>query len=176
MFKPRAVELKRPKQGAKRAMRRALSLSGVPQSGQVEHASRKVSTCCWRRCRWRVLRRCLDSARVNPRCSMRWWFLLRVMTSVTVSSSPSSLHMTSCSLTRIEGLLRVRVAGKGNGPFYRTFAISPSISLLSKGRAEWLSRSVAPPSPIGSFDPVSHPGPYLLSLSASCAIASQRQA
>jgi hypothetical protein len=39
--------------------------------------------------------------------------------------------MTSCSLTRIEGLLRVRVAGEGNGPFYRTFTVSPSISLLS---------------------------------------------
>jgi hypothetical protein len=33
---------------------RALSLSGVPQSGHVVHASRKVSTCCWRRWRWRV--------------------------------------------------------------------------------------------------------------------------
>src|SRR5262249_22731821 len=64
----------------------ALSLSGVPQSGHVERASRKVATCCWRRWRWRVLSSCLDSARVNPRCSMRWWFLLRVMTSVTVSS------------------------------------------------------------------------------------------
>ena len=32
------------------------------------------------------------------------------------------------------GLLRVRVAGEGNGPFYRTFAISPNISLLSKLR------------------------------------------
>src|SRR5215510_12514194 len=40
--------------------------------------------------------------------------------------------MTSCSLTRIEGLLRVRVAGEGNEPFYRTFAISPHISLLPK--------------------------------------------
>ena len=80
----------------------------------------------------RVLRRCLDSAKVNPRCSMRWCFLLRVIISVTVSSSLSSLHMTSCSLTRIEGLLRVRVAGEGNGPFYRTFATSPNISLLSK--------------------------------------------
>src|SRR2546430_6022999 len=39
--------------------------------------------------------------------------------------------MTSCSLTRIEGLLRARVAGEGNGPFYRTFAVSPSISMLS---------------------------------------------
>jgi hypothetical protein len=39
--------------------------------------------------------------------------------------------MTSCSLTRIEGLLRVRVVGEGNGPFYRTFTVSPSISLLS---------------------------------------------
>ena len=40
--------------------------------------------------------------------------------------------MTSCSLTRIEGLLRVQVAGEGNEPFYLTFAISPHISLLSK--------------------------------------------
>src|SRR5215471_8372577 len=64
----------------------ALSLSGVPQSGHVEYVSRKVLTCCWRRCRWRVLRRCLDSARLSPRCSMHLLFLLRVMTSVTVSS------------------------------------------------------------------------------------------
>src|SRR6266487_3129764 len=40
--------------------------------------------------------------------------------------------MTSCSLTRIERLLRVQVAGEGNEPFYLTFAISPHISLLSK--------------------------------------------
>jgi hypothetical protein len=40
--------------------------------------------------------------------------------------------MTSCSLTRIEGLLRVRGASEGNGPFYRTFTASPSISLLSQ--------------------------------------------
>src|SRR5215468_2492698 len=64
----------------------ALSLSGVPQSGHVEYVSRKVLICCWRRWRWRVLRSCLDSARLNPRCSMRLLFLVRVMTSVTVSS------------------------------------------------------------------------------------------
>src|SRR5215467_9742701 len=64
----------------------ALSLSGVPQSGHIEYVSRKVLICCWRRWRWRVLRSCLDSARLNPRCSMRLLFLLRVMTSVTVSS------------------------------------------------------------------------------------------
>src|SRR5215813_6473879 len=64
----------------------ALSVSGVPQSGHVACVSRKVVTCCWRRWRWRVLRSCLDSARLNPRCSMRWLCLLRVMTSVTVSS------------------------------------------------------------------------------------------
>ena len=38
----------------------ALSWSGVPQSGHVACVSRKVVTCCWRRCRWRVLRSCLD--------------------------------------------------------------------------------------------------------------------
>src|SRR6266571_1363144 len=43
--------------------------------------------------------------------------------------------MTSCSLTRIERLLRARVAGEGNGSFYRTFAVSPSISLLSSRTA-----------------------------------------
>src|SRR5262249_13255601 len=53
----------------------ALSLSGVPQSGHVEWVSRKELICCWRRWRWRVPRRCLDSARLNPRCSMRWLFL-----------------------------------------------------------------------------------------------------
>src|SRR6266571_2784562 len=53
------------------------------------------------------------------------------MTSVTVSSSPASLHMTSCSLTRIRGPLRVRVIGEEHRPFYPSFAISPSISLLS---------------------------------------------
>src|SRR5262249_16314860 len=50
---------------------RAFRGRGVPQSGQSEHVSRKVVTCCWRRCCCRVLRSCLDSARVNPRCSMR---------------------------------------------------------------------------------------------------------
>src|SRR4029453_19624898 len=39
----------------------ALSLRGVPQSGHVACVSRKVSTCCCRRWRWRVLSSCLDS-------------------------------------------------------------------------------------------------------------------
>src|SRR5881296_3223746 len=50
--------------------------------------------------------------------------------------------MTSCSLTRIEGLLRVRVAGEGYTPFYRTFAVSPSISMLSLADAQaWEPRA-----------------------------------
>src|SRR4029453_3466134 len=78
--------LKGPKKVRNERLPRALSLRGAPQSGHVACVSRKVSTCCWRRYRWRVLSSCLDSARVNPRCSMRLLCLLRVMTSVTVSS------------------------------------------------------------------------------------------
>src|SRR5262245_11855668 len=43
--------------------------------------------------------------------------------------------MTSCSLTRIQGFLRVRVTGEQHRPFYRTFTVSPSISLPSSTRA-----------------------------------------
>src|SRR5262245_28891345 len=39
--------------------------------------------------------------------------------------------MTSCSLTRIGGLLRVRVTGESHKSSYRSFAVSPRISLLS---------------------------------------------
>src|SRR5215510_7590664 len=39
--------------------------------------------------------------------------------------------MTSCSLTRIRGLLRVRVANEEYRSSYRSFEVSPSISLLS---------------------------------------------
>src|SRR5215510_15118670 len=39
--------------------------------------------------------------------------------------------MTSCSLTRIGGLLRVRVTGESHRSSYRSFAVSPRISLLS---------------------------------------------
>ena len=39
--------------------------------------------------------------------------------------------MTSCSLTRISGLLRVRVAGEGYASFYLILLISPRISMLS---------------------------------------------
>ena len=64
---------------------RALSWSSVPQSGHVAWVSRKVVTCGWSMCCWRVPGRCEDSARDNPRCSMCWWFLVSVMTLVTVS-------------------------------------------------------------------------------------------
>src|SRR5215510_5105033 len=40
--------------------------------------------------------------------------------------------MTSCSLTRIRGLLRVRVANEEYRSSYRSFEVSPSISLLSR--------------------------------------------
>src|SRR4029450_8875645 len=40
--------------------------------------------------------------------------------------------MTSCSLTRIGGLLRVRVTGESHRSSYRSFAVSPRISLLSQ--------------------------------------------
>ena len=39
--------------------------------------------------------------------------------------------MTSCSLRRIRELLRVRVTGEYHRPFYRSFEVTPSISLLS---------------------------------------------
>src|SRR5712691_7811499 len=40
--------------------------------------------------------------------------------------------MMSCSLIRIRGLLRVRVTDEEHRPFYRSFEVTPSISLLSK--------------------------------------------
>src|SRR5262245_14310569 len=39
--------------------------------------------------------------------------------------------MTSCSLTHIRGLLRVRVANEWDRSSYRSFEVSPSSSLLS---------------------------------------------
>src|SRR5215468_10462764 len=44
--------------------------------------------------------------------------------------------MTSCSLTRIEGLLLVRTIGEGIESFYASFLISPSISMLSARSCE----------------------------------------
>src|SRR5882672_5082536 len=43
--------------------------------------------------------------------------------------------MTSCSLTRIEGLLQIRVTGEGDASFYLILLISPRISLLSQVEA-----------------------------------------
>src|SRR5499426_3744756 len=40
--------------------------------------------------------------------------------------------MTSCSVTRIEELLQVRVVGEGYASFYLILLISPSISMLSR--------------------------------------------
>src|SRR5215510_5702708 len=40
--------------------------------------------------------------------------------------------MTSCSLTRIAGLLQVRVASEGYASFSLIFLVSPSISMLSE--------------------------------------------
>jgi hypothetical protein len=37
----------------------------------------------------------------------------------------------SCSLIRIRGLLRARVTDESHRPFYRSFEVTPSISLLS---------------------------------------------
>ena len=85
MLQPRTVELKRAKQGAKRAAERALSLSGVPQSGQSSTCRESVDLLL-EEVTLEGAEELFGLRRVNPRCSMRWWFLLRVMTSVTVSS------------------------------------------------------------------------------------------
>src|SRR5215510_5342745 len=105
----RTGELEGSKQGTERSGMIAFGFEGVPQSGQVEGPARNVSIWCCSRRFWRVLRSCLASLSVKPRCSMHWASFCRVTRSVRVSSWPSSLHITSWSWMRMGGLLRGRV-------------------------------------------------------------------
>ncbi len=72
-----------PEESMAMSFRRDETGSSATREGAIERPKYRAAK---RKNLQRVLRSCLDSARLNPRCSMRWLFLLRVMTSVTVSS------------------------------------------------------------------------------------------